>query len=118
MKVLAGLVMTLLLGILPADADLSGRWNVAMSGHMHINNVVLEMKQTGTAITANCLIPDHGDLDMVGTYADGKLTLHTTENGFVQMTMTGTLKDDGSFSGSIESPMGTMTWTGAKASSK
>ena len=62
MKVLTGLIVTLLLGILPADADLSGRWNVAMLGHIHINNVVLDMKQNGTAITASCLIPDHGDL--------------------------------------------------------
>jgi hypothetical protein len=117
MKVLTGLIMTLLLGMFPGNADLSGKWTVTMSGHMNINNVVLEMKQKGTAITANFMIPDHGDLDMVGTYADGKLTLHTTENGFVQMTLKGTLKDDGSFSGDVESPMGNMTWTGSKGSS-
>jgi len=117
MKVLTGLIMTLLLGVFPSDANLSGKWTVAMSGHMNINNVVLDLKQTGTEITANFVIPDHGDLDMVGTFAGGKLTLRTTENAFVQMTLTGTLKDDGSISGSVESPMGTMTWSGSKASS-
>jgi hypothetical protein len=117
MKVLTGLIMTLLLGMFPSDANLSGKWTVAMSGHMNMNNVVLDLKQNGAAITASFVIPDHGELDMVGTWADGKLTLHSTENAFVQMTLTGTMKDDGSLSGSVESPMGSMTWTGAKASS-
>jgi hypothetical protein len=116
MKTLIGLMIALFLGS-HSDTDLSGKWNMSVTGHMNLT-ATLEIKQEGQHITANFVIPDHGDLDMVGTFSNGRLTLNTTENAFAQMTLTGTFGENGSMSGTVQSQMGEMTWTATRASGK
>jgi len=114
MKTLIGLMVAFVIGSQPA-ADLSGKWNVAVTGHHNIS-AVLEMRQDGTKVAANFLIPDHGDLEMTGNFVDGKLTLTSDENAVAQLTLTGTLRENGSLSGSVQGQMGEMSWTAARAS--
>jgi hypothetical protein len=91
--------------------NLTGKWNVALSGRMENVPIVLELKQDGKAVTGNFLIPDHGDLEVTGEFMAGQLKFSSTENAFMQMSATGKLNDDGTLSGNITSMMGDMTWT-------
>jgi hypothetical protein len=80
--------------------------------------IVLELKQDGKNLTGNFMIPDHGDLDVVGEFADGKIQLNSTENGYAQLSMVGKLNSDGSLAGSLTSTMGDMTWTATRATGR
>ena len=112
MKTLVSVLFALLL-VPHSTTDLSGKWNVAVSIHGP-GDIVLDMKQDGSRISANFMIVDHGDLEMTGEFIDGNLTLNTTENAFTQMTLYGKLKDDGTLAGSATSAMGDMTWTASR----
>src|SRR4051812_4240639 len=94
-------------------ASLSGKWNMTITGHEGMS-VTLEIKQEGKKLTANLVIPDHGDLELLGELVDGKLTLNSTENGYMQMSMHGDVKKDGTMSGNLSSTMGDMTWSGKR----
>src|SRR5262245_59351425 len=118
MKKFVGLLMivTLFAASISAqnNTSIAGNWDVAITGGPdghHPPSAVFEIEQKGTKITGNFMIPDHGDLPVEGEFQKGKLTLHSTEDAFMQFTLTGTLKDDGTLGGTIESQMGTMTWT-------
>jgi len=94
----------------------AGRWNVIVSaeGH-HPPNAVLEMEQKDGKIVGNFMIPNHGDLPVEGNFTAGKLTLRSTEDAFMKMELIGVLKDDGTFSGTVDTEMGLMTWTAKRA---
>jgi hypothetical protein len=98
----------------------AGKWNLTIEGASpfghHFPAVELELEQDGKKITANFLIPDHGDLPMEGEFVDGKLTLRTTEDGYMQMNLSGKLGEDGTMSGTVKAqPIGEMTWTAKRA---
>lgn len=116
MKTIVGLMLALIFSVQPA-ANIAGKWNVSASIHGGMA-VVLEIQQDGNKLTANFMIPDHGDLEMTGEIVDGKVTLNTTENAFAQMTLHGVLKSDGTLSGNASSTMGDMTWTATKDSDR
>ena len=92
---------------------LDGKWTMSITEHAGLP-VTLEIKQEGKKLTGNLIIPDHGDLDLVGEFVDGKLTLKSTENGYMQMSMEGEVKADGTLAGKLTSTMGDMNWTGKR----
>ena len=51
-------------------ASVDGKWNLSVPLHGGMD-VVLEIKQDGKNLTGNFMIPDHGDLEVVGEFADG-----------------------------------------------
>ena len=120
MKRWVGLIMAL--GILAtvnvyaqqAGPSVDGKWNVSVPLHGGMD-VVLEIKQDGKNLTGNFMIPDHGDLEVVGEFADGKIRLNSTENGFMQVSLTGQLNQDGTLSGNLSSTMGDMAWTATRS---
>src|SRR5437016_3019034 len=83
--------------------NITGKWKVAVSGHMEHVAIVLELKQEGKNLTGNFLIPDHGDLEVVGEVADGKLKFSSTENAFMQLSATAQLNEDGTLTGNMTS---------------
>src|SRR5262245_50738302 len=98
----------------------AGNWTVtiegAVQGH-HFPPINLELEQDGKKLTANFVIPDHGDLPMVGEFVDGKLTLHSTEDGYMQLNLNGKLEANGTMSGNVTGQMiGDMPWTAKRAS--
>jgi len=97
-----------------SGSRIDGRWNVKVSGHPEMS-IVLEIKQDGRKLTGNFMIPDHGDLDMVGEFEDGKIQLNSTENAFAQLSLVGSLNADGSLAGNLTSTMGDMNWTATRA---
>jgi hypothetical protein len=119
------LYFILVVGILAASntyaqqsgSRIDGRWNVKVSGHPGMS-IVLEIKQDGRKLTGNFMIPDHGDLEMVGEFADGKIQLNSTENAFAQLSLVGNLSSDGSLAGNLTSTMGDMNWTATRAAGR
>jgi hypothetical protein len=113
MKTLMGLILALVLaGQQPVN--LAGKWKVVIVEHENLP-IVMEIHQDGTRLTADFLIPDHGDLEMAGEIVGSRLTLTSTENSFAQMTMNGRIGEDGTLSGNASGGMGPMTWTATKA---
>ena len=115
MNTLMGLMLALVFST--QAANIAGKWNVSIPTHGNLA-IVLDIKQDGNKVTANFIIPDHGDLEMVGEIVDGKLTLNSTENAFAHFTLYGSLKQDGTLSGSATGDMGDMTWSATKDSSR
>ena len=61
----------------------------------------------------------HGnDQPVEGEFADGKLKLATTDGGDHQITLTATLKDDGTLAGYLSGPMGDLQWTATRSNGK
>ena len=94
-------------------ASIAGKWTMTITGHENMS-VTLEIKQEGKKLSANLVIPDHGDLELLGELVDGKITLKSTENSYMQLSMQGDVKKDGTMSGNLSSTMGDMTWTGKR----
>ena len=67
MKTLIGLLLALVCAA-PQTVNIAGKWNVAVVEHGNLQ-IVLEIKQDGNKLTANFIIPDHGDLEMTGDLA-------------------------------------------------
>jgi hypothetical protein len=127
MKKFAGfmIVFTLFAGLLiaqQAPKTITGMWEVAIVGESstghHFPSVKMELAQDGKKVTGNFIIPDHGDLPIEGVFADGKLTMHATEDGYMKMDLIGTVQADGSISGNVKGPMGDMKWTAQRAKSE
>ena len=109
-----GILATVNVDAQQKTASVDGKWNVSVAIHDGME-IVLEIKQQGKTLTGNFMIPNHGDLEVVGEFADGKIRLSSTENGYMQVSLTGHLNDDGTLSGSLNSTMGEMTWTATRA---
>ena len=99
---------------------IAGKWTVTIEGEVqghHFPPIDLGVEQDGKAVTANFVIPDHGDLPMVGEFVDGKLTLRSTEDGYMQISLSGKLAENGTMSGNVKGQMiGDMPWTAKRAS--
>ena len=116
MKTVVGLFIGLLIGG-QQPVNVAGKWNVSIAEHAELA-IVLEIEQDGNKLTANFMIPNHGDLEMVGEIVEGRISLKSTENAFAQMTLTGRIGEDGALTGHASSQMGEMTWTATKASAR
>jgi hypothetical protein len=114
MKTIMGLMLALVFSTQQA-ANIAGKWNVSIPAHGNLA-IVMDIKQDGNKLTANFIIPDHGDLEMAGEIVDGKVTLTSTENAFAHFILYGSLKQDGTLSGSATGDMGDMTWVATKDS--
>src|SRR5205809_704469 len=111
MKKFAGLMMMVMMFAAALFAgtmnSVAGKWDVVFSGDgHHPPSAVLELEQDGNKIVANLVIPDHGDLPLEGEFVQGKLMLHSTDDAFMKATMAGTLQEDGTFAGNVDTQIG------------
>src|SRR5437016_2896964 len=103
----------------PNLTSVAGKWTMSIAEiEHHQMSIVLELKQEGTQVTGNLVIPDHGDLEIVGDFADGKIRFSSTENGYMQVKATGKINEDGTLAGNLSSPMGNMAWTAKRAAAQ
>jgi hypothetical protein len=97
-----------------AAPTVSGQWKMSVSGGPHGNATMgLSLKQEGTSVTGT-FITGHADLPVTGEFADGALKLESTSSGDSKIILSAKLKEDGTLSGYVSSPMGDMTWTATR----
>lgn len=89
-----------------APASIAGTWDMTLQSHQ----LALVLKQDGKKVTGTLMMPGK-DIPVEGEYADGKLTLATTESGAMQMKLEGKLQEDGTLAGEFVSSRGKSTWT-------
>jgi hypothetical protein len=98
----------------PATVD--GTWNVSLIAD-HVVPVALVLQQEGTVVTGTVII--HGtDVPVTGDYTRGTLKLTASTEGadgtahpFGAMTITATMKDDGTLAGEMVSSRGIIPLT-------
>jgi hypothetical protein len=89
-----------------------GRWAGRITGTPHGDMAMgLSLKQDGTKVTGTLTTDHTGDLPVEGELRGRTLKLSTTGNAEPQLTLTGTLKDEGTLGGTLSSQMGDMTWS-------
>lgn len=103
-----------------ASPDVSGKWTLALEGPaVHgVTTMGLALEQKGTEVSGTFASP-HGDMHVEGEFADGTLSLSTTDaEGDQQISFTAKLKEDGSLAGFMSSQMGDMKWTATRVKGK
>ena len=103
------MVMTL------AAPSLTGQWTMKVSGGPHGDATMgLTLTHDGSSVSGT-FVSGHGpDLAVKGTFVDGELKLEAETPDHEKILFSGKLKDDGSMSGVISSPMGDMKWTATR----
>ena len=119
MKALAALaVLSLFTGAQaprPAPA-VAGHWTLeAPDGPHGAMTMALKCEQKGTDVSATLNISHVGDIPMQGEFVKDKLSLRAG-TGTDAMTLSATLKADGTLTGFISSERGDMKWTGKRTS--
>ena len=96
-----------------------GRWTGRITGTPHGDMAMsLSLKQDGKKVTGTLTTEHTGDLAVEGELTDRTLKLSTGSNAETEITLTGTLKDDGSLGGSLSSQVGDMTWSAERVTDK
>jgi hypothetical protein len=100
---------SLAIALAAAEAPtVTGTWNMGLQGD-HVIPTALVLKQQGKAVTGTIAMPTQRigqrvEVELTGEFADGALELSgTVENASepTTITITGTLKDDGSLEGML-----------------
>lgn len=101
-------------------AGIDGGWAMTVTGQQTPVEATVVFKTEATKLTGTVTGPQ-GEAPLSGEYADGKVTFsmpYTTNNGPVQLTFTGALKDDGSLAGTMSSGQTQLTWTATRQKAK
>jgi hypothetical protein len=98
-----------------AAPSLSGGWTMKVTGGPHGDATMgLTLTQEGSKVTGT-FVSGHGpDLAVKGTFVDGELKLEAEADDHAKILFSARLKDDGSLTGYISSPMGDMKWTATR----
>jgi hypothetical protein len=100
-----------------AEPGVAGRWTVFVKGSPHGDVTMgLNLAQEGKKVTGSFATPHGNDLHVDGEFAGGSLKLATPGGADPHITMTATLRDDGTLDGYLSGPMGDMTWTAKRPS--
>ena len=94
----------------------AGTWNVSIIGD-HVVPVALVLQQDGSTVTGTLML--HGrDIPVEGEYRDRSLRVTAAAegadgvaHGFGALTITGTMKDDGTLSGEVDGSRGRIPMT-------
>jgi hypothetical protein len=92
-----------------AQASVTGAWTFSASDM----TLRMNLTQEGNGVTGTLDSP-HGPIQLKGEFAGGQLTLSGTSEA-IQLSASGSLKNDGSLAGSLTSNVGDMTWTAVRA---
>ena len=117
MKTLAALALVSLFAgaqsTRPAPS-VSGQWTLlAADGPHGAMTMSLKCDQKGQDVTATLNIPHAGDIAMQGALVKDKLSLSSGAETN-PITLSATLKADGTLTGFISSEMGDVKWTGKR----
>ena len=94
----------------------AGQWTLdAPDGPHGAMSMALKCEQKGNDVTATLNIPHAGDIPMQGQLVKDKLSL-SSGSGADAITLSATLKADGTMTGFISSERGDMKWTGKRTS--
>lgn len=106
--------------VMTASPSLTGTWTMNVTGGPHGDATMgLTLQQDGTKVTGTFASGHTADMPVSGEFKDGTLKLETqadTEGHSV--IFTAKLREDGTLSGYISSPVGDMKWTAARADTK
>ena len=92
-----------------ADHSLGGTWSVSVPDHDL--TVHMELEQEGHNVSGNFMIPEHGDLFVLGQFSGEAFELEAVEGSYMQLTITGQIQADGTLAGSLTGDIGNMGWT-------
>lgn len=112
--------VTALVTAAPAASTVTGTWTMAVDAGPHgQTSMGLVLVQDGHRVTGTLSTP-HGDMRVEGTFAEGKLQLRTQPDGGKgePITLSASLKSNGTLEGYLSSEMGDMTWTAERVQEK
>jgi hypothetical protein len=100
-----------------AEEGVAGTWNLTVKGPAAHGDLAatLVLKQDGKAVTGQ--FSAHGnEHSLKGEFAAGTLTLESPDGPSDRsLSLTAKLRDDGTLSGYVSSPMGDMPFTGKRS---
>ncbi len=99
-----------------ADNSVAGNWNISVPDHDI--TIRMELEQEGHQLSGNFLIPEHGDLFVLGQFSGDSLLLEAVEGSYMQLTISGQLQADGTLVGSFSGDIGEMDWTAHRVHGK
>jgi hypothetical protein len=101
-----------------AERNVAGTWTMTVEappphGPMSMR---LALRQDGRRVTGTCSPPHGAAIPLEGELIDDRLTLASPsgDDGEPQLSLTATLKDDGTLSGYLSNARGDMTWTATR----
>ena len=105
---------------LAANGDLSGKWNMNVTGPAAHGDMPATMMLTQQDDKVTGTFSAHGnEHKLAGTFRDGTLTLETTDTPADKgLSFTAKPQEDGSLAGYLSGPMGDMKWTASRAKGK
>ena len=114
---LAAAAAAVLVTSMAATGDLSGKWDMTVTGPAAHGDMPATMLLTQKDDKVTGTFSAHGNEHTVaGTFKDGTLTLETTDTPADKgLTFTAKPQDDGTLAGYLSGPMGDMKWTATRA---
>jgi hypothetical protein len=100
-----------------AGKTLDGKWDMNITSDQGPMAIVATFKMDGTKLTGN-LNSQMGDTALVGEFNAGKLKFTIQFDGgggAMEIVFNGTMKDDGTLTGTLNGQMGEMNWTATRA---
>jgi hypothetical protein len=101
-----------------APVKVDGTWNMTVTGpDGSPMSVTAVFRTEGKKLTGSIAGPQ-GEVELEGEYADGKIAFAISvpqDAGALDITFTGTLKDDGSLEGVASAMFGEIPWTAVKS---
>jgi hypothetical protein len=95
------------------SSGVAGKWDLSVDSPHGNVAMTLTLVQDARVVKGHLVTP-HGDQRPVaGEFADGRLTLATTDDQ-PEMSLVGKLGEDGTLKGHLSSAMGDMPWTAAR----
>ena len=103
-------------GAQAASQSVAGRWGIEAPDTPHGKMTMsLVLEQKGKDVTGTLSIPHAGEFALTGEFADRTLTLRSSGRGHGDgMTLSATLKDDGTLVGYTSTERGDVKWTGKR----
>ncbi len=102
-----------------AAVNVSGAWTASAGGGQGTMKIDLNLKQDGAKLSGTLKSDHSGELAVEGMIVDRTLVFVSIANvggpGAIRIEYTAKLKDDGTLTGELVSPMGRMAWTAARA---
>jgi hypothetical protein len=105
-------IFALTAGGYAAPATVTGTWTMTVEGGPHGDMTMgLVLRQEGTKVTGTFVSGHAPDQAVSGELVDGVLKIESEGDSDHQVSFRGTLKHDGSLTGTLSSPVGDMKWT-------
>jgi hypothetical protein len=99
-------------------ATVTGNWTVSVASDQGPMSAAMTLAQTGAKVTGTFTNEHTGEVSLEGQFTNGSLTfainVHGGTDAAMRLDFTGRMKDDGTLAGTLNGPMGEMTWTATR----